>query len=291
MEPVRIKRMSECTLNEALQAWNEGFQGYFVQVTMTLDGFLARMANEHLSPELSVLAFVDGKPAGIVLNGCRTIGGQRVAWNGGTAVAPAHRRRGIGRRLMEASLEIYREQQAALATLEAIADNEKAIRLYRQMGYAVVNRLAVLQRQGGGAGPAAQSPADVRFELCKPQEAARLDFYAPFAPWQTQWMSVRDGEAFIAREADGQAAAYAIFKRGFDAANAHTSTTLYQCAVRPDRQDRKELLHGLLSRVFAGGPGLLRRALNVPADHEAVSLLAADGFETVTAQVFMTRAL
>jgi GNAT superfamily N-acetyltransferase len=291
METVRIKRMSECTLNEALQAWNEGFKGYFANVTMTLDGFLARMANENLSPELSVLAIVDGEPAGIVLNGCRTSGGRRVAWNGGTAVVPAHRRRGIGRRLIEASLDIYREQQVTLATLEAIAENEKAIELYRQMGYAVVCRLAVLERKGGSAAPEAGSSPAVQYEPCRPQEAARLDFYAPLTPWQTQWMSVRDGEAFIVRDADGQAAAYAIFRRGFDAAHAHTSTTLYQCAVRPDRQDRQELLPGLLSRVFAGGPNLTRRAFNIPADHEAVSRLAADGFETVATQVFMARAL
>jgi hypothetical protein len=34
---INIKRLSECTFNEALQAWNEGFKGYYSDATMTED--------------------------------------------------------------------------------------------------------------------------------------------------------------------------------------------------------------------------------------------------------------
>lgn len=288
-QSIRIKPLSECTITEVLQAWNEGFKGYYSNVTMTVDAFLARMANEGLSAEHSVVAFAGDDPAGIVINGFRTIGGERVAWNGGTAVAAAYRRQGVGRRLLEASFELYRKEQVTLATLEAIEDNEKAIALYRDMGYSVAGRLLVMQQKGSAAAQAADGAARYAVQRCKPQEAARLDFYEPLAPWQTQWMSARDGEAVIVRDAEGRPAAYGIFKRVFDAALAHTATTLYQCAVQPERQDREAVLRCVLEQVFAADAKVTRRAFNIPADREAAALLQQAGFETTVSQIYMTR--
>ncbi|KIL39859.1 hypothetical protein SD70_17515 [Gordoniibacillus kamchatkensis] len=311
MESLSIKLMSECTLTDVLQAWNEGFKGYYANVAMTADAFLARMANESLSAEHSVVAFADGVPAGIIVNGFRTIGGERVAWNGGTAVAPEHRRRGVARELLEASFELYRKQQVTLATLEAIEDNVKAIALYKDMGYSVAGSLLIMQRKAGSgeqaanseeaphasgatdaaAGMAIATGAAVRYTVrhCRPQEAARLDFYEPLTPWQTQWASVRDGEAVVLCDEEGNAAAYAIFKRVFDAGLAHASTTLYQCAVQAGRPDREALLRRLLGQVLGAEAGLPQRAFNIPADHEAIALLQEAGFETNVSQVYMTR--
>src|SRR5690606_19342549 len=53
--------MSECTWKEAVGVWNEGFQDYFADVKMDADAFTARLVREGLSPELSVMAFHDGR--------------------------------------------------------------------------------------------------------------------------------------------------------------------------------------------------------------------------------------
>ncbi|MCK9910183.1 GNAT family N-acetyltransferase, partial [Microbacteriaceae bacterium K1510] len=116
---ITIKRLSECTFEEGTKAWNRGFEGYYFDATSTVDRFTARLGMEGLSPALSVVGFVDGEPVGLVLTGVRTIDGKKVAWNGGTGVATEFRHQGVGRELMAALLEIYRQEGIHMAILEA----------------------------------------------------------------------------------------------------------------------------------------------------------------------------
>jgi hypothetical protein len=78
-----IRRLSACSFDEAVKIWNEGFKGYFVDMTMSVDGYLSRLHGEGLSPEFSLLAFCEGGLAGFLLNGIRMSAGRKVAWNGG----------------------------------------------------------------------------------------------------------------------------------------------------------------------------------------------------------------
>ena len=39
-----IRRLNTCTFDEAVQIWNEGFKGYFVDMTVSLDAYLRRFA-------------------------------------------------------------------------------------------------------------------------------------------------------------------------------------------------------------------------------------------------------
>ena len=56
------------------------------------------------------------------------------------AVAPACRRRGLGRALLLRLITACREQQAAFLTLEVRASNTPAIRLYEQLGFVQEGR-------------------------------------------------------------------------------------------------------------------------------------------------------
>jgi [ribosomal protein S18]-alanine N-acetyltransferase len=54
------------------------------------------------------------------------------------AVAPEHRRRGVGRVLMDEVLARGRQRRCALATLEVRRSNEAAIGLYKSLGFRSV---------------------------------------------------------------------------------------------------------------------------------------------------------
>ncbi len=56
------------------------------------------------------------------------------------AVDPAHRRSGIGSRLLAAALKQARKFGARSATLEVRASNSAAIRLYQRFGFRIVGR-------------------------------------------------------------------------------------------------------------------------------------------------------
>jgi len=122
---IEIRPLSSCSFDDAVKIWNQGFEGYFVDLTLSLDNYLARLHSEELSPAHSLVAFCEGKPAGFLLNGIRMSAGRKVAWNGGTGVSPEFRGRGVGKALMRATIDLYDENGVEWATLEAISENEK----------------------------------------------------------------------------------------------------------------------------------------------------------------------
>src|SRR5579875_1448434 len=210
-----IKPLSDCTLEQSLQVWNEGFKGYFSDMTMTMDRYLQRFVHEGLTPDASVVAFDGKKPVGFVLNGIRTVNGIKISWNGGTGVVPEYRRKGVGRELVAASLEVYGQNDVDIAYLEAIAANETAIRLYERMGYRVTDYLTSLQH----IGPlneclfASSSFQDYDGRVGPARAVADLEFYRGMGPWQSQWQSISGGESLIVYDKSGNALGYALYRQ------------------------------------------------------------------------------
>lgn len=288
---ITIKKLSECSLTEAVDAWNKGFEGYFFDITSTMDRFLTRLVKEGLSAELSIVAFQDEQPVGIALSGLRLIDGKRVAWNGGTGVAVSLRGQGVGRQLMNALLDLYREAGVDIATLEVLRQNDKAIELYRQIGYQCVERLIFLQRTDA----LGENPFNLNRELPyrlkhgTPQDVRWLPFYRSMSPWQTQWASVPDGESLMVLNPAGEAIGYAIYKRSFDEVGNLLSITLLQCEVAPGLEDGDDILRFALSYLFAPFHLACRRTtFNLPVSNQRlVKILKEAGFTLTTEQLYM----
>lgn len=287
---LQIKRLSECTLEEAVRAWNAGFEGYYFPMQLTIESFLHRVVGEGLSPSLSIIAFYHDEPVGIVLNGIREFQGTLIAWNGGTGVAPAFRKTGVGTTLMEAALDIYQEAGVELATLEAISENERAIALYQKFGYEIVDELEYLQSQE--AVPHFLDGATFQVETTVPQQISHLPFYKGRHPWQTQWQSAKDGEALLVKDERGCNIGYAYYRRVFDATGKHEKTILFQCEAHPERNDTEHILRFLLTNVFGTcSDEVVKVAANIPITYSSptYSLLKEIGFQTTVKQVWMQK--
>lgn len=83
-------------------------------------------------------AFLDEGRQGFVL--ARAIAGEAEILSIG--VVPAHRRKGIGRRLLSAAVIEARRRGAARLFLEVASDNDPALALYRDAGFAKIGRRA-----------------------------------------------------------------------------------------------------------------------------------------------------
>jgi GNAT superfamily N-acetyltransferase len=286
-----IKPLKTCSFDDTLQAWNEGFQGYFVDMSASLDKFLARLHNESLSPEHSLLAFCDGRPAGILLNGIRESGNQKVAWNGGTGVSPEFRGRGIGKALMRATLNLYKKNSVEVATLEAISQNETAIELYKKCGYRITDRLLFLEHDGPCGPFGLTSGASYSTKQVTPALTARLEFYDLDVAWQAQWQSVavNNGEAVIVKDVSGTDVGYALYKRKFDDTGQVSNILLYQCAARPGVPDTEGVVRAALDHAF--GPAHIecrRSTYNLKAgDNLVLDILKHVGFKFFIEQVHM----
>lgn len=246
---------------------------------------------EGLSADLSIIAFQDEQPVGIVLSGVRTIDGKRVAWNGGTGVAASVRRQGLGRQLMNALVDVYREAGIDTAILEAFRQNDKAIALYQQIGYEIIDNLIFLQRTDAMTKTLFYFENESAYQLKRgiPHDVCSLPFYQSMSPWQTQWASVRDGESLTILNVAGDTVGYAIYKRAFDEEGHLHSITLMQCEAAPGIEDGDDIVRFALSHLFAPFDVACRRTtFNLPVSNQRlIKILEEAGFTLSTEQVYM----
>lgn len=290
---IEIKRLHTCSFQTALDVWNKGFQGYFVDMTISLDVFMKRLSSEGISPEHSLIAFHQGTPVGFLLNAFRTVRHKKIAWNGGTGVVPTMRGKGVGKALVAAALELYHAESVNVATLEAICGNNSAIALYTNNGYQVIDELTNLK--GGEFLPVfTKSPSTYNVQRVHPSVVSTLSFCCERAAWQTQWQSLVStcGEAIIVYEADGSPVAYALFKKNFDQLGKVKAVALCQCEVDPKRHDGEAIIERALDHVFPATDTYQRSTYNFRKSNDLViqKLLNA-GFTTFIDQVQMIKTI
>lgn len=278
---VIIKRLDQCTLVEAAEAGRKGFQDYYVKIDMTVDQLVAMLSSSGMSPSLSVVAFVDGSPAGIILNAIRTIDGKKIAWNGATAVAPEYRRTGVAGKLMDATMEIYQKENVDIAMLESFSKNKKAIELYERFGYKITDKLIFLEHLEQLKGNPFFGPSATTYELRKgiPQDVQHLSYYQQMAPWKTQWQSIRNGESLLIIDG-GDIIGYALYQRVFKKDGELASVILYQCEADPERKDGEEIVVFAASQLFAPYHLAYKKTtFNMPSTNKRlVKILESAGF-------------
>lgn len=292
-----IRPLSTLSFAEATALWNEGFKGYFVNMTMSVDGFITRLHLENLLAEKSLSAFCGDTGAGLLLNGIRDHAGKRIAWNGGTGVAPEFRGKGVGKALVDAALALYEKEGVDYAMLEAISTNDAAIRLYRNCGYEVVGELIFLEHLGQlePSSIVAKLNQDYTARVVPLPLVGELEFYQTLTPWQAQWQSlvVNQGIGLIVSDAAGVAAGYALFRKQFDKAGNLAAIALHQCVAHPERDDAENIVGHILQQVFAPFEVPCRRFThNFNKSNElVVRMLELAGFNTFIEQVLMIKTL
>jgi ribosomal protein S18 acetylase RimI-like enzyme len=294
---IEITSLTKCTFDELLLVWNQGFSGYPMNMTTSIDTLAARFGRDGLSPELSLVAWEGGRPVGFILNGYRLVQGKNIAWNGGTGVIPEYRRSGVGHRLLEACIDAYRQAGIETAYLEALAQNTAAISLYERHGYRTIDEVTVLSRDGvlsSDSFVAGNDEVTAYFLRRGPAvSAARLPFYRAFGPWQTQWMNIHQGQSIILENGEGSPVAYALFHEQNTDAGDITGIRLFQCEIAPGVPLPEVAISVLLREVYAPLDEACRRTTsNISCKNGAViSVLASAGFAVLAKQVVMMREL
>ncbi|SDE93294.1 Acetyltransferase (GNAT) family protein [Fontibacillus panacisegetis] len=285
---ITLKPLNELPVEAVSELWNQAFEGYFANVSMPLDRFIARTVNEGLSLEHSFACYADHEVAGIVLNGFRDSNGQKIAWNGGTAVMPSFRGKGIGKVMMAKNIEYYTEQGLDIAYLEAISKNQHAIHVYEKVGYKIIDRLLLLSCDQLNRG---NYPSTNQYQVVKglAVDAVALPFYQPGEVWQAQWQSLKDGESLIVYD-KGEPAGFAQFRRTFNSSGKLLGITLYRCEVSPGRIDGKAIMLTALQELWGSEPDCKRSAMNIRAKEKAlIHLLEQLSFKVSMEQVLMRR--
>lgn len=187
---MNIKTVDVCTLEDVISIWNEGFSNYFVPVQVDSNSFIKRLANEDIDVSSSFVGEDDGVLQGILLNGFRENNGEILAWNGGTAVHPRARRKGVGRMLLQKSIEEYKVRSVKRASLEAIKENTAAILLYEELGYKMKDELIFFKGR-------VEKKANINVEITRPELLSLLSIYNEEVPWQCHVKSNLSAQAAV----------------------------------------------------------------------------------------------
>lgn len=209
---LRIVSAASVSLEEYAAAYTYAFGGYKYHVAVDGAALARRVRLEQHDLENSLLATEGGRAAGVAALAVRGDAG----WVAGFAVAPPLRGRGLGRRLMSALVSRARACGLRRLTLEVLAHNTAARRLYEGAGMSVTRDLLIMEREGGARG--------AHGGAAPPGEAGARELLAHFARLHLEppaWQ--RDLAALLAASLHGlyvggrrRPRAYALLGQGRD---------------------------------------------------------------------------
>lgn len=131
---IEIRSLEGVSFETMTAAFNDAFSDYDIPANYTVEYLTNLVTRRGYRPDLAVGAFDGQRLVGFVFN---CLDGDE-AYNSGTGVAISHRRRGIGRQLMQRSIETL---PAKRYILEVIDTNHRAETLYRRLGFVETRRL------------------------------------------------------------------------------------------------------------------------------------------------------
>lgn len=143
---MRLTRLDTLDLPGQVAAFNLVYTAYVVPATVDEVWMAQHMSANDIDLARSPLLVDDaGAVAGMALLGVR---GER-GWVGGFGIAPDHRGRGLGRRLIQETIAGARAAGIRELQLEVITTNSAAIRTYERASFVRTRDLLVLTRPAG----------------------------------------------------------------------------------------------------------------------------------------------
>ena len=156
------------------EAFNAAFSDYFFPIHLSPEQLQGKLRSENVDLQYSMGAFDAGALVGFVLHGTTDRGGQKVAYNAGTGVAPAQRGRHISASLYEWMLPKMKQDGFQRIQLEVITRNAPAISIYQKIGFEIKRELGCYK-------------GTIRAGLARPDYRVQaLERYA-WPEWQSFW--------------------------------------------------------------------------------------------------------
>jgi ribosomal protein S18 acetylase RimI-like enzyme len=126
-----IRSFTTADLEVLHSAFLQAFSDYVVKMSPTAAQLKEMLTRRGYVAEASAGIFEGNQLVAFALNCIEGTNG----YNTGTGVVPPHRRRGLGRKVMESSYALLRARRCTSYVLEVLQQNEAAIELYRATGF------------------------------------------------------------------------------------------------------------------------------------------------------------
>lgn len=255
------------------------FSDYEVDMRMSREQFRQRLTRDGVRLDLTAAAFDGERMIGFCLNGFGEWQGKTTAYDGGTAVIPNYRGRGVAKEMMSFVERKLKEAGAFQYLLEVLTSNVPAAALYRKLGFINTRRLVVLR-----SATRVSRATDVSIRrLEKPDWLLFRTFWDGYPSWQNSADAVdristdRDiVGAFVNDECVGYGVVFV------------PSGNLMQLAVVPNYR-RRGIGSAILASLETSEP---LKVTNIDEDLKGpIAFYEANGYQQVFAQYEMIKTL
>ncbi|MBV6643978.1 MAG: GNAT family N-acetyltransferase [Cyclobacteriaceae bacterium] len=190
------------------------FSDYEVPMRPTLDQFYGRLFRKlRIQDRFSYLAWQDEKPIAFLLHAKNLYRGKNTLYNGGTGVIPKARGQRIIADIHDLMLSEVLPQFAQRIVLEVITTNEKAIKLYKKMGYRILQRVKCY-KSGDIYSPSESS--NIKIQHCEswmPQKYESIKNYdALFVDSNDHVLTSQDHEVLLEAISREDVVGYVLFQ-------------------------------------------------------------------------------
>lgn len=258
----------------------EAFSDYQVDMQMSEQQFAQRLNRDGVQLEISAGAFDDERIIGFYLNALGDWQGTRTAYDAGTGIIPDYRGRGMAQKLFAFVVSKLKERSVSQYLLEVLSSNERAVSLYRKLGFVEVRKLMVLRSHQ--ALQSLDDLAEVELRLT-PDWKLFQSFWDGYPSWQNSIAAVEripNDRVIVGAHVDGKCVGYGIVFR--------PAENLMQLAVA--RAYRRKEIGSRILRTLSAEDTL--KVNNI--DEELKGTLAffeANGFKVVMEQFEMSKSL
>lgn len=132
---MEIQNLASTDLETIIGCLSQSFADYFVPMSSDIAYWRNRLNISRINLQYSYGCFDEGQLAGFMLIAIDQYEGSMTAYNGGTGVLPAYRGKKIVDQLYAFAIPEFKSQGVERCTLEVIAQNERAIRVYNRIGF------------------------------------------------------------------------------------------------------------------------------------------------------------
>ncbi|MCP4549930.1 MAG: GNAT family N-acetyltransferase [bacterium] len=172
------------------KCFDEAFADYQMKSTRKADTFLYnRCAKNSVAWDYSVGVFAEDRLVGFTLIGLAERQGRLNAFDAGTGLVPDYRAQGLAREMFAFALPKLRESGCTRFLLEALQDNEPAIKAYTKTGFSITRELDCFRLTT--ARLIAPAPdAGLRIEALDrrdPGFSELLESFRPQLDWEPSW--------------------------------------------------------------------------------------------------------
>jgi len=276
---VKKRFLTAADFHSLYECFIEAFSDYQINLQMSEEQFAQRVKRDGVELEISAGAFDGERMIGFYMNGRGMWRDGLTAYDAGTGVVPDRRRRGVAEELFAFMTPRLKELGFTQYLLEVLTSNERAVALYRKLGFEEVRTLAALR-----SNEAVKSGADVEIRRVDEPD---WDVFCAYWDGEPSWQNSADAVErsrnqceIVGAFVDEKCVGYGIVFK--------PSGILMQLAVSSDFRRR-----GIGRRILTtlSGDGILKTNNVDEALKGTLAFYEACGFEIVLRQFEMIRVL